>query len=523
MPGLRPSLRWKAALFVATIGVLVLMRRYVPLRYDISQLVKCGICIVWCATLFERIVRRDLRVLLTMIASLMLMLLFVQALNYSLQTAPPQASIALWYLYYVPLVLVPLLSFLVACCIGRGEQERAYRRWLWLLAPAACLIVLVLTNNLHQCVFAFETPHDLAAYQSYSHAWGYYPVFVWEFGFVAIAFGLAIRNSAASLPSKRPLWIPVVILLGEVLYTTAYVLNGNASPVFFREIGLMFQEMFCLTIGLFFESLIQIGVIPSNNGYEGLFEISGTHAQIVDHAGIVRFCARGEEPISVELIARARTDSVRIDEHTVVKSFGIRGGRVYWQTDLTQVHKLQAFVKQLRQELAEKNSLLEDEIRVREERARTEAGTALMDEMLLRSREPARHIRAKLADLESTSNPNMLLAQVLVLGTYLKRRVNLALIAMRRGEIPAEELLLSCRESAHALSFCGIACSVRVERQGSDGIDAALRAYGMFEQAAEHVMLSGEPAELALSYGTGMLTVRMDPSGRGGANAHDAS
>lgn len=64
----------------------------------------------------------------------------------------------LGYLYYAPMLGIPVLCVQLVLTVDRSERYRlsAWARMLWL--PSAVLLELVLTNDLHQQVFRCSSP-----------------------------------------------------------------------------------------------------------------------------------------------------------------------------------------------------------------------------------------------------------------------------------------------------------------------------------------------------------------------------
>ena len=78
----------------------------------------------------------------------------------------------LWYLYYLPMLAIPLLAMFVALSLGRPESFRLPKWTALLNILTAALFLLVLTNDLHQLVFVF--PADAAVWgDDYRYAFGY--------------------------------------------------------------------------------------------------------------------------------------------------------------------------------------------------------------------------------------------------------------------------------------------------------------------------------------------------------------
>ena len=82
------------------------------------------------------------------------------------------------------------------------------------------------------------------------------------------------------------------------------------------------------------------------------------------------------------------------------------------------------------------------------------------------------------------------LKHVCLLGAYVKRRVNLALICEKKEIVPAEELTHCIRESLTYLTQYGVACALHQEGSGSVGSRDAQTAYDFFEDCLEAALPS---------------------------------
>ena len=82
----------------------------------------------------------------------------------------------LWYLYYLPMLLIPLLSVFVAASLGKPENYRLPGWTRWLYMPMGALVLLVLTNDVHQCVFSFPSAAVMWESGNSTRDIGYYMV-----------------------------------------------------------------------------------------------------------------------------------------------------------------------------------------------------------------------------------------------------------------------------------------------------------------------------------------------------------
>ena len=169
----------------ALLLILIAMAiRYVSRIYGSAPswlwLIRSGIYIgmiaVWGVSLHRRILQNQTRRYLTAIAGLMVLWLALRTVKYSIHNV--DAARYLWYLYYLPMLLIPTLSISVAMALGKPEDYRL-PGWLRLLyIPTFVLLALVLTNDIHQLVFRF--PDGLMSDREYSYGIGYYVVAGWE-------------------------------------------------------------------------------------------------------------------------------------------------------------------------------------------------------------------------------------------------------------------------------------------------------------------------------------------------------
>ena len=128
-----------------------------------------GLMTWWGVSIRQRIVQTQARQYLMAIALLCVFWLDARTVKFFF-AASPAAIRCLWYSYYFPMLFIPLLSVLVALSLGKPENYRLPRWTNLLYIPPSALLLLVLTNDLHQLVFAF--PPDAAVWLDTDHTYG---------------------------------------------------------------------------------------------------------------------------------------------------------------------------------------------------------------------------------------------------------------------------------------------------------------------------------------------------------------
>ena len=131
----------------------------------------------WGISVCRRIIQPQVRRYLTAISALLVFWVTARTLRH-LFAETPWALRHLWYLYYLPMLFIPLLALFVALSLGKPDNFRLPKWTALLYIPTAALLLLVLTNDLHQLVFRF--PEDAVVWMNeYRYGIVYFPVVGW--------------------------------------------------------------------------------------------------------------------------------------------------------------------------------------------------------------------------------------------------------------------------------------------------------------------------------------------------------
>ena len=101
---------------------------------------------LWGFSLDRRIIQRQTLHCLRLTAALMLLWLILRTLKYSVVT-DLTAGRYIWYLYYLPMLFLPLLWVYIALSMGKSEDYRLSRGIGMLSIIPAVLFLLVITND----------------------------------------------------------------------------------------------------------------------------------------------------------------------------------------------------------------------------------------------------------------------------------------------------------------------------------------------------------------------------------------
>ena len=122
----------------------------------IRSLIYIGMTFAWSVSISRRILQKSARRCLLTIAGLLIFWLCVRTCKYFLFDGMDTVVRYCWYCYYFPMIFIPPLMICAAECMGRPEDYVVPRQMKLLFLPALVMISIVLTNDLHQKVFAFS-------------------------------------------------------------------------------------------------------------------------------------------------------------------------------------------------------------------------------------------------------------------------------------------------------------------------------------------------------------------------------
>ena len=96
-----------------------------------------------------------------------------------------------------------------------------------------------------------------------------------------------------------------------------------------------------------------------------------------------------------------------------------------------------------------------------------------------------RNLLAELQKTEDSGRARHLLGQVIIIGTYIKRRSNLIFVGVQRGAISVQELRLCLNESSENIIVYGADCKTIVKGEGQLTVEQATQVYDLFEAVVE--------------------------------------
>ena len=434
---------------------------------------------LWGFSLDRRIIQRQTLHCLRLTAALMLLWLILRTLKYSVVT-DPAAGRYIWYLYYLPMLFLPLLGVYIALSMGKSEDYRLSRGTGMLSIIPAALFLLVITNDLHQQVFAFKSGvPGLPVSGTYSYRPLYFICLGWMVA--CMAFSLVCLFRKSRIPSGEGKRItPFVLGCAMLLYGILYLSGIPAVRWWFGDMNVMF----CLLYAAIYESCIRCRMIPSNTGYVELFEASTLAACIADRSGriVLRSRAAGKDMTCPQEGQRiVRPDGMRIS------SAPISGGYAVWQDNVRQLAELRTRLNANKEEMERNKKKLKDAYLVQKSLHELTEKNRIYNELEAKHSRQTAQMRQMLARCESAGSAERrsLLKKVLLLGTYIKRSANLYFLSSEYRWLPQQELRLTVDEAVRALTACGTECGVIYRTTEPMRASEVVRLFDLLEIVAE--------------------------------------
>ncbi|MGN0459367.1 MAG: histidine kinase N-terminal 7TM domain-containing protein [Ruminococcus sp.] len=451
-----------------------------PLTFGLLRtFIYIGLYIGWGISVSKRIVQAQVRRYLVAVSSLIVFWFAVRSMKYYF-VSDLNFSRHLWYWYYFPMLFIPLVSVFVSMSLGKPENYRLPKWTSLLYIPTVLFLLLVVTNDFHQLVFAFPSG-EVWTDKNNDYVLGYYFVVAWEIICALASFTVMVIKCRLS---QRKKYLPLILLGICIVYALIYASGAE----WMRIIGGDITAVQCLMFAAILESCIQCGLIQTNTGYESLFQSGTFRAQITDSDYHTQYASANSPKLSESVMHSAENTAVSLDKNTVLKSNPIQGGRVFWLEDISDISALLKELEENKEMIAESNLIEQENYRTKLKINTLQEKNRLYDLL----QDQTAHQIDLLDSLFTQYNTEtdlekrrFLLGKITVIGAYIKRRGNLMFIGEKSATTDTAELSLCLEESFANLELMGVECAIDIP--GNNKIDTtdAIRVYDFFESVTE--------------------------------------
>ena len=447
------------------------------------SLIYIALYIGWGISVSKRIIQVQVRHYLIAVSGLMVFWFVIRSMRYYFITDIGIAR-QLWYLYYLPMLFIPLFSLFVAISLGKPENARLSNTALVLLyIPTVLCLLLVLTNDLHQLVFSFPEGEVWTDINN-GYTFGYYIVLGWEILCSLAAFIIMIIKCRLSYRKK---YLPFLLLACSIVYAFIYV----SGVEWMQLIGGDIAAAQCLMFTGILESCIQCGLIQTNTDYRAMFEAGSIGAQIVDTDWHIRYASSNAPKLPSDRMRSAESEAAKLDNNTLLRSSKIPGGHVLWQEDITDITAVLQKLEENRKTISESNDVEQENYKTKVKINTVREKNRLYDRLQAQTAHQIELLDQLLTQYEAQSDPEIrrsLLAKAAVIGAYIKRRGNLMFIGEKSDVTDTAELTACLDESFANLELMGVECAIDIPDKNNIYTRDAIRVYDFFEAVTEEAM-----------------------------------
>ena len=367
--------------------------------------------------------------------------------------------IACWYAYYIPMLAIPTL--LLSCSLRAAGLEntkggRSFR--IFSSALGTCLTLLVLTNNLHMCVFSFTIGEHGWSGQ-YSYELGYWLVAFWMISLYVASFALLFLAARKNL---RPAFLPLLVVGGLGLaYCVLYILR---LEIFFKS---NFSLTCVIMLVVAIETILDTGIFPSSRYYDEIFQSLPFKMTLVSKDNI------GDDPQlgSTNPYSLIPNPSTGDDPHenTLVRKFPIKGGEALTFIDISDINERKKIIEERHKKLAYANSTLQKMLDSNRRAASAKSEKELLERIDASLEEKVAEINEILENLpepsdeESKTKRKDMLMHVRFLTAYCKRKASLVISETEHVMFDNAQVSLIFTESASDFRSLGIECASLVQ------------------------------------------------------------
>lgn len=472
----------------------------IPLRFPTSNISSLYLMILSACLIlryYKRISgQKNLKAAMQRLSIMIFLMFFLRGLKYAVFGNVSALGRYTWYLYYLPMLCIPMLLFFVSLYVYAIDERKERRKWSWVAIVTAILVLFVLTNDLHQQVFRFQ-PGFANWDGDYSHGWGFILVSAWEYLLYLAAVAVLIAKCSIAKIHYRAGMILIPFVAG---ITMLLLLTAGYMPKIGGDNVIQFPEALCFMAAGILECCIQLGLIPTNESYGKLMQMTSVRVRISDCNGNCVYQSSAAKELTKEQLTFP--DKTRIAEHTLLRRMDIPGGYGFWQEDVTELDCLNEELADAKDRLSEEAELIRLQNELEKTQAVIEQRSYVYDTISKRTQKQSQKI-TRLAD-EATESSDMALSernrkQIILLGAYIKRYANLTLLSSDSKIVDAGELALSVSEILRYLNQFGVSVEVLNRAKGLVPAEAVLAFFEVFQTIIENNLffLSGVTANLS--------------------------
>lgn len=491
-------------LLVVLLAVYHLLHRHLlPLTAGANLLYWIALVMMWMYHIKSKVVHPAIRQLILAFGGTIECLLIFTLIKYEVGPGFPLLMRYMWYMYYLPFLLMPTILFSASQLVFSSESRRMSKKDFLVYIPPLTMFLIVITNDLHFLTFV-PTDGLENIESSYSYGVVYYLVLAW-IALSVIAFYVVLIIKCKNFKSRKMYVLPIsALILAALLFTM------NFTSIDKKIIGyqlLSATEIIMLSLIVLVECCIDADIFPTNSGHSELMRHTSLVAVIADTDGNPVYSSESAE-IPDSVLALPCEDNSTIIGTNRFETRPITGGKVIWKEDISDILEKNEALRSVIEQLSEEANIAKSENEIRQSNEEYKAKNEIFNRISAITEPQTNKILEILSEeCDSDEKEKHNLAKITANGVYIKRRANLELIASNTPVLDASDLVVSVNEVLHYLELCNAECSSTLEISGEYTSKSIIAAFEIMKDAIADISENGgsinvtaENDELCIDY-----------------------
>ena len=431
-----------------------------PFRTYILYACYVFLFLLWGVSIYNRVTQKFMRIWLYLEGSVMLLGLTLRFLQDTFWFR----DILLMRIsgLCIAATILPFLLLGMYASLGIGQNDQYFMdyKWFSFLIPVLVSTYMILTDERNHFVF-FIDPAEQQPNLSFHPGIGFFVLFA--IGYVMMILRvLIIYSRNRNIHGKGimriviPFFEPIVMLL----FTLDYFLFslGIVPWLEGKEILELYAKIYLVEV-LTWEFYIFMGLVPVNMEYRSILENATVGMQIL--SGSEKILSKSAVPVSAQTIKELeKSDFVTLGDGKELHMQTLSDGTFLWYTDTSRLRKTIDDLENSVEQLSQQSTILEEELRARNNMAKTQAQNRIYDELTSEVFVQLQKMKELIHRQDSGDDDAETMRKLCLLGTYVKRRCNLKLILLGMGTIDPVDMRISLEDMVRAAGNMNILASI---------------------------------------------------------------
>lgn len=472
----------------------ILHRHMVPLAAGSAILYWIALALIWIFHMKSRVVHPKINRYIVAFGITVEFMLITTLVKYEVLGFPALTRY-LWYLYYLPFLLMPTILLVMSFNVYSTENEKMKKLTGVTFIIPSILFLFVITNDLHFLVFkptnGFENIEN-----EYKRMIIYFLVLAWIVVCV-VSFYVILFVKSRTFRSKEMVILPITALIFAAVLFAVNFAGLDKKVIGYTLINP--TEIIMISFIVLIESCADAGIFPTNYGYNEIIRHSALTGVITDTSGNTVYSGQDPE-IPAEILSLPNENNTTVIGSEKFETRTIKGGKVIWKEDISEILEKNDALADIVEQLSEEADIARLEIEHRKETEEVKSKNEIFNRISeIIKPQTDRILELSECDKSDEEKYRNNLCKIMADGAYIKRRANLELISSDADCLEFSDLEVSVNEVLYYLGFCNCECSSDFSVQGQYTCRSIIDAFCTLSSVVEEMSVSGGTISAAAS------------------------